>query len=156
MKQTFNLVFDHCIEDKEFDNLPSYPGIYIFRVTTRNLDKSYNPKIVYIGKADQENGLKGRVNDQHEHLDDARKLVKKAQEAGEKAFLTIAYTDENPDLEKNDWIARVEAALIYAKQPEINTAGRDSFNYDETELNVSGKYHGGLNSFYDVKPSLNQ
>lgn len=152
MKQTFNLVFDHCINDGEFDELPAYRGIYLFKVTTKGMKpNSFKSRVVYIGKADEKGGLRGRITPQHEHLEDARKLVKKAKETDPSAFLIIAYTNENPDLENYNWLPRAEAALINGRKPEINCASTVSFGYDETELKISGDWSGGLERDYDVK-----
>jgi hypothetical protein len=133
--------------DGEFDKLPTYHGIYMFRSCHRKNGDVY-PEVIYIGKADQDNGLAGRVNERHEHLADARKYVK---DKGEGYYLSISYTDKNDDIDQYDWIARIEAALIYARQPAINIMSTVNFTYDETELHISGIRHLDLQGYYDVK-----
>lgn len=148
MSDTFDISFNKYIKDLEFDKLPEYKGIYLFKVTTIK-DNNYHSRIVYIGKADGEKGLKGRVGENHEHIADARKKVEEAKKNDETAFLTIVYSDENSNNEPH--LERIEAALIYAKQPSINTQGKDSFNYPETVINISGSWKADFEKTYTVK-----
>lgn len=146
MDQAFEISFNNMIRDKEFEKLPCYAGIYLFRLSHVENDRLYS-KVIYIGKAESSEGLAGRVNEQHEHLDDARKLVKKA---GDGYFLTISYTDKNDIFDKNDWLLRIEAALIYSVKPELNTDGVTSFTYDDTIINISGSRYNNLEKSYQV------
>ena len=148
MEKTFEIAFNNCIKDKQFDKLPEYKGIYLFRVTEEKDDEWYST-IVYIGKADGDKGLKGRVNENHEHLTDARKKVNSAKANGKDAFLTICYSDE--DEENENYLERIESALIFARKPSINDKGKDSFNYHKTILNISGKRKSDLKKQYIVE-----
>ena len=148
MIKTFELSFNKYIKDLEFDKLPEYKGIYLFKVTTIKDGINYST-IIYIGKADGENGLKGRVNENHEHITDARKRVEDAKKNDKTAFLTIAYSDENSENEA--YLERIEAALIFSKKPPINTQSKESFSYADTILNISGNRMAGLEKHYSVK-----
>ena len=150
MEKTFEIAFNNCIRDKQFDKLPEHKGIYLFRITVEKDDK-WDSTIVYIGKADGEKGLKGRVNENHEHLSDARKKVNNAKANGSNAFLTICYSDENETNE--DYLERIEAALIFARKPSINDKGKDSFAYHKTTLNISGERKYDLKKQYIVEPA---
>ena len=148
MAKTFEVAFNNFVKDGQFDKLPDYKGIYMFRVTENKGDKWYST-IVYIGKADGDKGLKGRVNENHEHLEDARKKVDYKKSKGIDAFLTISYSDKNDN--NVNYLERIEAALIFAKQPSINNQGKDSFNYQKTTLNISGKRKYDLDNQYIVE-----
>lgn len=44
-------------------------------------------------------------------------------------------------------ILRAESALIYTQEPTLNTDSKDSFNYQDTIVNVAGEYEymeGGI------------
>jgi hypothetical protein len=142
MEQTFNIVFDNFIRDNEFEKMPKYKGIYLFRLTIDKGD-SWDSKVIYIGRADGEDGFAGRVKSDHEHLPDARKIVDEAKKNGKNAFLTIAYSNEDEAVANN--IERIESALIFAVQPTLNDKQTDSFNFDKTTLNISGKRYYNLN-----------
>ena len=143
MEQTFNIVFDKCIMDNEFEKMPKYKGIYLFRLTIEK-ENSWDSKVIYIGRADGNDGLSGRVKGDHEHLPGARKLVDEAKKSGKNAFLTIAYSNEDETIANN--IERIESALIFAVKPTLNDKQTESFNFDKTILNISGKKHYNLNS----------
>lgn len=145
MEKTFNIAFNNYIRDNEFSKLPKYKGIYLFRVTFEK-DKKWYSRVVYIGKADGDDGLKERIDKGHEHLPDARKEVEKEIDKGSNAFLTIAYSDENK--ENDSYLERIEAALIYKAQPIINDKCKDSFNYDKTIIKVSGERRFNLSDVY--------
>lgn len=148
MEKEFEIKFDNYIKDNEFDKLPEYKGIYLFRVTVQT-KSGWNCKVIYIGRADGEKGLKGRVNETHEHLEDARKLVKESRQQGNDAFLTISYSDKDTDITNN--IERIESALIYGKKPQLNTQQVKSFSYDKTIIKISGKRHFDLDSKYEIE-----
>ena len=145
MEKTFDIAFNNFIKDNEFSKLPKHKVIYLFRVTIRK-EKCWESKVVYIGKADGDDGLSGRVNKDHEHLPDARKEVEKEIAKGNDAFLTIAYSKENK--ENDSYLERIEAALIFKAQPIINDKCKDSFNYDKTIIKVSGNRRFNLSDAY--------
>ena len=145
MKKHFSISFNNAIRDGAFDKLPNHKGIYMFRLTEITNNR-WRPEVVYIGVAENDGGLKGRVNEFHEHINDARKLVKKEKDKGRNVILTIAYTDENN--QNDDSWKQIEAALIFCKKPVINTDGKESFNYCETTIDISGTYHNDLKEQY--------
>ena len=147
MGKTFEITFNNYIRDNQFDRLPNHKGIYLFRVSIRK-NNYLESTIVYIGKANGDEGIKGRVNENHEHLVDARNIVTSEKEKGNNAFLTICYSDSNKKNE--DYLERIEAALIFSRKPLINDKGKDSFNYDETILNISGSHMYDLEDHYIV------
>ena len=148
MAKTFDITFDNYIYDGEFDEIPSYKGVYLFRITERKNSKLY-PKVVYIGVAEGEDGLAGRVNSSHNKLDEARELVKKEQSKGKDCILTISYTNKKEEYDA--YWNRIEAGLIYKRKPELNTEYMDSFDYPETTINVSGGHHQDLEQQYAIK-----
>lgn len=146
MAREYSIAFNNIIYDGDFEKLPNHKGIYMFRVTEVKDDGLYYPKVVYIGVAEGEDGLSGRVNEAHERLDDARNLVEKEKKLGKNTILTIAYTDEASDC--NDSWKRIEATLIFCKKPTLNTDGKESFNYYKTTVNVSGSRYRDLKKQY--------
>lgn len=149
MAKVFDVEFNHYIKDGEFEKVPQYKGIYLFRLTEKKNNKLF-PTVVYIGVADGDTGLNGRINDKHEHLQEARELVKKEKKKGKDVFLTISYSSKK--IENDDYWRRIEAALIYSKKPVLNVSNTFSFNYPKTTIRVSGTRHLDLDSLYIVDP----
>ncbi len=148
MAREYNIAFNKMIKDGEFDQLPNYKGIYMFRVT-EIVNNKYYSKVVYIGVAKGEGGLADRINNNHEHINDARKIVNSEKAKGKHVILTISYTDENA--EYNDSWERIEAALIFGRKPPINIDGKDSFRNFKTTINISGKRHSDLKTKYIIE-----
>ena len=142
----YKIKFDNHIENGKYDVLPEHKGIYLFRVSVPTSDNHIDSFIVYIGKADGEKGLKGRINDGHEHIADAKKLIadinSKLLTSDKKCRLTISYS-EKADY-SNDDIERIEAALIFYKKPILNDKCKFSFTYEKTIVNVSGEHKADL------------
>lgn len=148
MNKTFNIEFEKYIKDNEFEKLPEYKGIYLFRVTIEEKN-TWTSKIVYIGRADGEKGFKQRICDSHSHIDDARKEVQNEISKGNNAFLTIVYSENSKEVTDN--IERIESALIFGRLPKFNTEQTKSFNYDDTTINVSGGRKFDLKDKYIIK-----
>lgn len=148
MEKIFDIEFKKFIRDKEFEKLPEYKGIYLFRVTVEEKDL-WRSRIVYIGRADGEKGFKQRINESHLHINDARNEVQKEIEKGNKAFLTIVYSEQSQEI--TDYIERVESALIIGRSPKFNIEQTKSFNFDRTIINISGDRKFDLQNQYDIK-----
>lgn len=151
MEKTFDISFNNLIFDNQFDDLPDYDGVYLFRMSKKAGD-GLTSQVLYVGKANGENGLKGRVNKNHEHLPDARQIIYKANKSiandNEKYFLTICYSDKT-SYSKTD-IERIEDALIFGFEPKINDKCTKSFNHDKTTINVGGNKKQDLKSKYVI------
>lgn len=152
MAKTFDITFDKFIYDGEFDEMPSYKGVYLFRLTERKDGKLY-PTIVYIGVAEGEKGLAGRVNDSHNKLEETRKLVKKEQNNGKDVALTISYTNKKE--EYDSYWNRIEAALIIGRQPELNDEYTKNFSFPKTTVNISGTRCCDLKEQYVIETKEN-
>lgn len=126
--RTFSLEFEGYYID--MNALPTYGGIYIV------YKGSYNPQTdqvsvgdpIYIGETDN---IRKRHTDGHEHQPDFDKAIKGIVNG---KVLYSAAKIENEDDRK-----RVENALIYHEQPDINTDGKDSFKHPDTRVVSSGR-----------------
>ena len=142
MAKTFDVSFNNIIFDGDFKKLPHHKDIYLFRLS-RNNNGVVESEIIYVGVADGCDGLAGRINENHEHLNEARELLNKKNRQDQKFYLSIAYSDEN--LNNNAYLKRIEASLIFALQPLLNTDGKESFNYQTTTINLKGIKLSGFN-----------
>lgn len=106
-------------------NWPEKSGIYCVYRCLHYPDKSQVSirGLVYIGEAEN---LRTRLGS-HEKFE----LWRKCLQAGE--VLCFSYA-----LVSNDDRERCEAAMIFKHQPTENTKCRDSFNYDETQIALTG------------------
>ncbi|MCR4661961.1 MAG: hypothetical protein K5765_08220 [Clostridia bacterium] len=148
IEKTFDISFNNYINDNSFSLLPKYKGIYLFKIYEKN-ESRVSPTIIYIGVASGENGLMGRVNNEHEHLEDARKLVQEMRDKNIDARLVICFSDEKE--EYNDFWERIEAALIFGRKPILNTEYKKSFTFNKTIVNVSGSRYLDLKEKYIIE-----
>ena len=147
MAKIFDITFDKYIYDGEFDEIPSYKGIYLFRLSERknnNLDST----IIYIGVAEGDKGLAGRVNESHNKLEEARKLVKEQQSKGKNVVLTISYTNKKE--EYDSFWNRIEAGLIFGRKPRLNDEYKKNFGYLKTTIKVGGTHYQDLMKQYVI------
>ena len=152
MTKTFDIVFDNYICDSEFEKMPSYKGVYLFRLTERKDNKLY-PRVIYIGVAEGGDGLAGRVNNYHNKLNEARKLVKIEQSKGKDVFLTISYTNKND--EYNLYWNRIKAGLIFGRKPQLNDEYTKNFGYQKTTIIINGARHQDLKKKYTIESTSN-
>lgn len=123
----FELDFEGYFISK--DTLPGYGGIYLV------YKGSYDPKtdrvsldeLVYVGEA---GNIKDRHTKGHEHDKDFQNIIKGV------VYGCVIYATAK--LENEDDRKRVENAIIYHEQPDINTDGRDSFNFPKTQVISTG------------------
>lgn len=124
----FSLVFEGYYIT--MDALPEYGGIYL--VYKGSYNKETNTvslvELVYIGEADN---IKKRHTDGHEHQKDFENKVKDIPNG--KVIYSVAKLENEEDRE------RVENALIYYTQPDINTTGKSRFKYPVTRVISNGK-----------------
>lgn len=125
--KTFNQNFGGYWRKINSDSLPKKSGVYIVQSCIYNVkeDTVTLNKLIYIGKADN---INERVNN-HEKLEDWKKQLKTGEE------LCFSCTEISTLYNE-----RVEAALINANQPTVNVEYKNSFPYDRTNVNSSGKY----------------
>ena len=125
----FELNFEGYFISKE--DLPSYGGIYLV------YKGSFNPKnktvdlceLVYVGEAEN---IKDRHIKGHEHDKDFQNKIK--------GIVNGCVIYATAQLENENDRKRVENAIIYHEQPDINTDGKDGFNYSKTHVVSSGNH----------------
>lgn len=126
MKQTFNLTIDGYWREENISGIPSHSGVYfVYTCTYNKSERTVSlQKLIYIGES-------GDVNDRlasHEKWPDWRKYLGDGEE------ICIS-TCPVPSASRN----RVEAAYIFKHKPPVNTDYKNSFPFDETTINSSGK-----------------
>lgn len=137
MAKTYDLNFKGYWQDKNKSGLPHVPGIYCVYKGTLRPDGTVNlDKIVYIGEAEDIN--KRHNEKEHEHYKDFVRVCGGVEHVWYNAAEVLGGEDERK---------RVENALIYKIQPEINDKGKDSFNYPQTTINSKGNHHFIPNTF---------
>ncbi len=134
--KTISLAFDGFWREGAISGIPAKSGVYVVH------EASYDPqakavdlkKVIYIGEAEN-------VNDRianHEKWPDWKKQCETNNE------LCFSFAPVNdPDRERG------EAALIFKHKPPINTEYKNTFPFDETTINLSGKT-GLLNTGFKV------
>lgn len=125
-EQSFIIEFDGYWRDKNKGGIPSLSGIYCVYECTHNTHEETVTlnKLIYIGEADN-------VNDRiayHEKYNDWKKHVRLGNEL---CFSFGLLTSTNR--------VRCEAAMIFKHKPPENTEYKDSFPFDKTTINLSGK-----------------
>ena len=132
----FNLTFDGYWAKESIAGMPSYNGIYCVYVGTPTSNNRVRlRKLIYIGKANRSGGVKDRLLT-HEKMRDFEKEAGR----GEAIYFSCApVRTSNGGMGTGEDILRAESALIYTQEPPLNTDSRDSFNYPDTIVNVSGK-----------------
>jgi len=130
MVKTYNLDFAGYWRDKKKIGLPHVPGIYCVYKGNLQEDKTVAlDKIVYIGEAEDIN--KRHNEKEHEHYKDFVRVCGGADHVWYSAAEVLGGEKERK---------RVENALIFRIQTEINDKGKDSFCYPETTMNSKGKH----------------
>ena len=132
-----NLEFVGYLRKVFVNSLPDYDCIYCVYVGEPRPDKKVNIReLLYIGKAYRQEGIRGRLSTHNKMQDFERAVL-----SGENVYFTYAQV-ERPDGKSitEDDILRAESALIYTQQPPLNKDSKESFNYDDTIVNVSGVY----------------
>lgn len=126
-EKTFNQEFKGYWRDKNKGGLPSYSGVYVVQscVYINRNDSVTLKQLIYIGKADN---VCDRVKN-HEKYEDWKKELNNGEE--------LCYSSTEISTMYNE---RVEAALINANQPKVNTEYKNSFPFDKTHVNSTGRY----------------
>lgn len=126
MEQTFSIEFDGYWRDQNKGGVPSRSGVYCVYECTYNAQAqtvSLN-KLIYIGEADK---VCDRIAN-HEKYSDWKKHVRSGNELCF-SFGAVGATSRE----------RCEAAMIFKHKPPENTEYKDSFPFDRTTMNLSGK-----------------
>ena len=124
--QTFEIEFDGYWREVNKSSVPNKSGIYCVYTSVHNkTEKTMTiKKLVYIGESSD---VGSRISD-HEHQEDWEEYLN----SGEVLCYSFgAITSQNRE--------RCEAALIFKHKPPVNTEYVNSFPYDQTTLNLSGK-----------------
>ena len=125
-EQTFSIEFNGYWRDKDKGSIPSQSGIYCVYECTYNVQAktvSLN-KLIYIGEADN---VQDRIAN-HEKYDDWKEYVRYGNEL---CFSLGAIGVTNR--------VRSEAAMIFKHKPPENTEYVNSFPFDRTTMNLSGR-----------------
>lgn len=137
MAKTYDLEFKGYWQDKNKSGLPHIPGIYcVYKGTLQADDTVILDKIVYIGEAEDINERHNKK--EHEHYKDFVRVCGGAEHVWYNAAEVQGGEHERK---------RVENALIFKIQPEINDKGKDSFNYPQTTINSKGDHFLIPNTF---------
>ena len=125
--KTFDLDFDGYWPEPNIGGLPKKSGIYgVYACTYDAEDKTVSLKrLIYIGESEN---VHDRIAD-HEKWQDWRDELK----SGEDICINAALISPSSDRQ------RAEAAMINKHKPTCNTEYVDSFPFDTTTVNTSGK-----------------
>ena len=126
-EKSFNQEFEGYWREINKSSLSTYSGVYIVQSCIHNKKEGTVSlkKLIYIGKADN---IKERV-DNHERLNEWLNELGYGEE--------LCYSSTAIHKLYNE---RVEATLINSNQPIVNTEYKDSFQFDTTHINSSGRY----------------
>ena len=126
-KKTYELEFNGYWREPTVNGLPSSSGIYCVYACTYNQDegKVSIAKLLYVGEsADVRKRVVG-----HPSLEIWKKQLKSGQ------VLCFSAATIAPDSDRE----RAEAAMIFKLQPPCNSSCKDSFTYDTTTIESSGR-----------------
>lgn len=124
--RTFNLHFEGSILDDKRSSLPTYSGVYLVYCGTLSDDRNFLRcrEIIYIGQAED---IRRRHSDHERRKDFLAQL-----QPGEVLFYSYAKVE-------TALLDRIENALIYHQQPPLNTSGKESYLYPDTEIDSDGQ-----------------
>ena len=124
--QTYSIEFDGYWREKNKGSVPSKSGIYCVYSCVHNVaEKNITiKKLVYIGESENVNQ---RI-DGHEKLPDWKKHLNSGE--------LLCYSFGGVSSANRD---RCEAAMIFKHKPPENTEYVNSFPFDKTTMNLSGK-----------------
>ena len=125
-EKSFSLDFKGYRREGNISGLPSISGVYCVYVCSYNADKDTVSlkNLIYIGESDD---INDRING-HERWDDWESHVGSDEE------LCFSYVEVD-----SYYRERVEAALIFKHKPEENTEYKDSFPFDTTTIETTGR-----------------
>lgn len=124
--KTISLEFDGYWRDENSASIPNESGVYLVYACTYNTlnDTVDIDRLNYIGESAW---ARDRIQN-HEMRAEWNRRLKTGQE------LCFSFAPiSNPDRE------RAEAALIFHHKPPVNTEFTDSFPFDDTTVNSSGR-----------------
>ena len=144
---TFNLSVSGFWLKDGIDNMPKNHGIYfVYRARLISENEIDLIELIYIGKADQEGGIRARLS-AHEKMPDFEMQARRGE------VIVFSYASLN-----SYSLERVENALIYTQQPILNDKGTKSFNYQDTEVRLFDDYaliKEGVWNFFDKSIIIN-
>lgn len=117
--------------DQSRKGFPHCSGIYfVYRgVFVPHLKTATLRELLYIGETED-------LHQRHNEHDKRDKFIAKLQE-NEELFYSFALTG---NISKKQRL-RIESTLIYELRPQLNTQNVETYDYDETIINVSGDRH---------------
>jgi excinuclease UvrABC nuclease subunit len=124
--QTFTIEFDGYWREPNKGSVPDKSGVYCVYTCTYNKEEGTVSlqKLIYIGEAEN---VRSRIS-KHEQQKDWESHLKSGEVLCY-SFGPVPSTDRK----------RCEAALIFKHKPPENTEHKDTFTFDKTTLNLSGK-----------------
>lgn len=133
MDKTISLTFAGYWREVNQAGVPANSGIYLVYRCVHNSDNTVTlNKLIYIGEAED---AKERIEG-HDKKEEWRGKL----QSGEQLCFSFAPVS-SPDRE------RAEAAMIFRHKPECNEEYTDSFPFDRTTINSTGKCEHIQSSF---------
>lgn len=121
----FTITINNPVTELRKDLLPDDKGVYFICSAQRKENGNYLIiRLLYIGRS---NDVKDRVNGKHHKHNEILKECK--QDNGVPVYY---YGSIEPDT--NEDIARVEAALIFSKNPILNDTANKGFHHPNTRI----------------------
>ena len=124
--ETFDINIEGYWADSRKDYIPNHSGVYfVFECTFNEVAKTVNiHSLIYIGESDE---VRDRILN-HEKYYDWKKYVR----PGNTLCFSIGEVSES-------YRERAEAAYIFRHKPPENEEYTDSFPFDQTTVNSSGR-----------------
>lgn len=124
--QTFNVNIQGYWRDKDKSGIPNHSGVYFVYVASYNEqnEKVTLHRLLYIGESEDVND---RIQN-HEKYNEWKRYLSKGNE--------LCFSTGQVDVYIR---LRVEAAYIFKHKPPVNTEYKDSFPFDQTTINSTGK-----------------
>lgn len=125
--------------DLEIDRLAS-PGIYCIYIGKPSGENQVHLKnLIYIGKS---NNIYNRL-ETHNKIEEFRKKLRR----DERLYISFA------EVEDDDNRSRIEAVLIFYYKPVCNTVNKQTFDYSDTSVSLSGDINN-LDDRFEVKRTI--
>lgn len=128
-----DLEFLGGIKKEQIEFAPQAHGLYV-AFACKEFDDYYEcARLVYVGKADGSDSIRGRIDD---HAND-----RDASDSGKQSYWESQYCDEDEIIvycfaEYGENIDDIEAVLIWRNQPEANINGKDHYIGNTTHVYV--------------------
>jgi hypothetical protein len=140
-EQVYNVEFDGYWRDIHKIGIPAKSGVYCVYLCKYNTSENTVTlhKLLYIGESNNVNNrINGEDSKPHEKYAEWKKYVDGENE------ICFSFAEVDSVIRE-----RVEAALIFHHKPIVNTQYKETFPFDRTTVNSSGRI-GILDTFFIV------